>query len=227
LSQRDTVERARDVAGVIDQYTKFVKPMFEQFVLPSKKVSPTPPPTIRFPILPLCLSLCLPHRPSHGVSLRLHCVSLQVADIIIPWARGNNVVAIDLIVQHILTKLGQHDLRRIYPTLDILPGNYQVMTLPPYSDLFVANRTIRVWQGATENEWPLHKGKLPISRGVRVHVSAGYNRVEGNRRASRNGLVGDFPPKSITSRSLYAAQRLHLAVYKYSLVRATMVARLA
>jgi len=36
--QRDTVERARDVAGVIDQYTKFVKPMFEQFVLPSKKV---------------------------------------------------------------------------------------------------------------------------------------------------------------------------------------------
>lgn len=36
--QRDTVERDRDVAGVIDQYTKFVKPMFEQFVLPSKKV---------------------------------------------------------------------------------------------------------------------------------------------------------------------------------------------
>ena len=52
----------------------------------------------------------------------------QVADIIIPWARGNNVVAIDLIVQHIRTKLGQHDLRRIYPTLEILPGNYQVRT---------------------------------------------------------------------------------------------------
>jgi hypothetical protein len=27
--------------------------------------------------------------------------------------------------QHILTKLGQHDLRRIFPNLDVLPGNYQ------------------------------------------------------------------------------------------------------
>jgi len=83
--QRDIVERGRDVKGVIEQYTKFVKPMFDNFVLPSKKV----------------------------------------ADIIIPWARGDNVVAIDLIVQHILTKLGQSDLRRIYPNLDVLPGNYQ------------------------------------------------------------------------------------------------------
>mmetsp|Transcript_7348 Transcript_7348/g.12684 ORF Transcript_7348/g.12684 Transcript_7348/m.12684 type:complete len:495 (-) Transcript_7348:439-1923(-) len=83
--QRDIVERGRDVKGVIEQYTKFVKPMFDNFVLPSKKV----------------------------------------ADIIIPWARGDNLVAIDLIVQHILTKLGQTDLRRIFPNLDVLPGNYQ------------------------------------------------------------------------------------------------------
>eukprot|EP00239_Pterosperma_sp_CCMP1384_P003911 CAMPEP_0197845428 /NCGR_PEP_ID=MMETSP1438-20131217/2366_1 /TAXON_ID=1461541 /ORGANISM="Pterosperma sp., Strain CCMP1384" /LENGTH=392 /DNA_ID=CAMNT_0043456723 /DNA_START=359 /DNA_END=1537 /DNA_ORIENTATION=- len=83
--QRDTVERGRDVNGVISQYTKFVKPMFDQFVAPSKKV----------------------------------------ADVIIPWARGDNSVAIDLIVQHIRTKLGQHDLRRIYANLDLLPGNYQ------------------------------------------------------------------------------------------------------
>jgi hypothetical protein len=30
---------------------------------------------------------------------------------------------------------------------------------------------------------------------VRVHVSTGYNRVEGNRRASRDGLVSDLPPE--------------------------------
>ena len=31
------------------------------------------------------------------------------------------------------------------------------------------------------------------SRGVRVHASTGYNRVEGNRRASRNDRVSDLP----------------------------------
>ena len=35
--QRDIAVRGRDVAGVIDQYTAFVKPMFDQYVAPSKK----------------------------------------------------------------------------------------------------------------------------------------------------------------------------------------------
>lgn len=34
--KRDTVERGRDVEGVLAQYTRFVKPAFEMFVLPSK-----------------------------------------------------------------------------------------------------------------------------------------------------------------------------------------------
>ena len=29
--------RGRDIAGVIEQYTKFVKPAFDQFVAPSRK----------------------------------------------------------------------------------------------------------------------------------------------------------------------------------------------
>lgn len=29
--------RGRDIAGVIDQYTKFVKPAFDTFVAPSRK----------------------------------------------------------------------------------------------------------------------------------------------------------------------------------------------
>lgn len=39
--------------------------------------------------------------------------------------RGDNVVAIDLITEHIRMKLNQHDLRRIYHNLQIMPSNYQ------------------------------------------------------------------------------------------------------
>jgi uridine kinase len=84
--KRDTCDRGRDVHGVIEQYTKFVKPMFDAYVSPSKK----------------------------------H------ADVIIPWAGGENGVAIDLIVQHIRTKLGQCDLRRIFSNLKLLPPNFQI-----------------------------------------------------------------------------------------------------
>ncbi|KAL6770595.1 hypothetical protein ACKKBF_B31885 [Auxenochlorella protothecoides x Auxenochlorella symbiontica] len=84
--QRDVADRGRDVAGVIEQYTKFVKPAFDTYVAPSRK----------------------------------H------ADVIIPWARGDNAVAIDLITEHIRMKLQQHDLRRIYTNLEIIPSNYQI-----------------------------------------------------------------------------------------------------
>lgn len=39
---------------------------------------------------------------------------------------GDNVVAIDLITEHIRMKLNQHDLRRIYHNLQIMPSNFQV-----------------------------------------------------------------------------------------------------
>ena len=35
------------------------------------------------------------------------------------------MVAIDLITQHIRMKLQQHDLRRIYPNLEVIPSNFQ------------------------------------------------------------------------------------------------------
>ncbi|KAG2438999.1 hypothetical protein HYH02_010790 [Chlamydomonas schloesseri] len=85
--QRDVASRGRDVAGVLKQYTEHVKPMFEQFVAPSRR----------------------------------H------ADVIIPWGnRGNNLVAIDLIVEHIRTKLQQPDLCRIFPNFQIIPSNFQI-----------------------------------------------------------------------------------------------------
>lgn len=67
------------------QYAKFVKPSFEEFILPSKK----------------------------------H------ADVIIPRGADNDV-AIDLIVQHIRTKLGQHDLCKIYPNVFVINSTFQV-----------------------------------------------------------------------------------------------------
>jgi len=49
----------------------------------------------------------------------------KYADIIIPRG-GDNHVAIDLIVQHIRTKLGQHDLCKIYPNLYVIQSTFQV-----------------------------------------------------------------------------------------------------
>ncbi|XP_042010023.1 uridine kinase-like protein 3 isoform X1 [Salvia splendens] len=83
--RRDTVEKGRDIGMVLDQYSKFVKPAFDDFILPTKKY----------------------------------------ADIIIPRG-GDNHVAIDLIVQHIRTKLGQHDLCKIYPNLYVIQSTFQI-----------------------------------------------------------------------------------------------------
>ncbi|KAG5529999.1 hypothetical protein RHGRI_030386 [Rhododendron griersonianum] len=84
--RRDTVEKGRDINTVLDQYSKFVKPAFDDFILPTKKY----------------------------------------ADIIIPRG-GDNHVAVDLIVQHIRTKLGQHDLCKIYPNLYVIQTTFQVV----------------------------------------------------------------------------------------------------
>ncbi|KAF9617847.1 hypothetical protein IFM89_039029 [Coptis chinensis] len=91
--RRDTVERSRDVNSVLEQatifltvqYAKFVKPAFDDFILPSKKY----------------------------------------ADVIIPRG-GDNHVAVDLIVQHIRTKLGQHDLCKIYPNVYVIQSTFQI-----------------------------------------------------------------------------------------------------
>ncbi|KAJ0732086.1 putative transferase [Helianthus annuus] len=83
--RRDTVERGRDVNSVLEQYAKFVKPAFDDFVLPSKKY----------------------------------------ADVIIPRG-GENHVAVDLIVQHIRTKLGQHDLCKLYPNIYVIQSTFQI-----------------------------------------------------------------------------------------------------
>ncbi|KAL8129175.1 hypothetical protein V2J09_018330 [Rumex salicifolius] len=67
------------------QYSKFVKPTFDDFIFPTKKY----------------------------------------ADIIIPCG-GENHVDVDLIVQHIHTKLGQHDLCKVYPNLFVINSTFRI-----------------------------------------------------------------------------------------------------
>ncbi|GLJ08744.1 hypothetical protein SUGI_0095000 [Cryptomeria japonica] len=110
--RRDTVERNRDVGSVLEQYSKFVKPAYDEFILPSKKY----------------------------------------ADIIIPRG-GDNHVAIDLIVQHIRTKLGEHDLCKIYPNLYVINSTFQIKGMhtlirdvktTKHDFVFYADRLIRL-----------------------------------------------------------------------------------
>ncbi|KAG9132223.1 hypothetical protein Leryth_017076 [Lithospermum erythrorhizon] len=110
--KRDTKDWGRNIEYVLDQYSKFVKPSFEEFVLPSKKY----------------------------------------ADIIIPRGSDNDV-AIDLIVQHIHTKLGQHDLCKIYPNVFVIHSTFQIRGMhtlvrdtrtTKHDFVFYADRLIRL-----------------------------------------------------------------------------------
>jgi hypothetical protein len=69
--------------------------------------------------------------------------------------------------------------------------------------LQIETLTFRVWHGATDRS--LNDGQIPHLHGVRVALGTGYHRVEGNRRASRNGLVSDLPPEipTVTIRNLF------------------------
>jgi hypothetical protein len=50
-----------------------------------------------------------------------------------------------------------------------------------------------------DREWSLNDGQIPIPNVVRVALGTGYHRVEGNRRASRNGPVS-VPTRNPKSR---------------------------
>ncbi|KAJ6887428.1 uridine kinase-like protein 4 isoform X2 [Populus alba x Populus x berolinensis] len=110
--RRDIAEKGRDIGTVLDQYSKFVKPAFDDFILPTKKY----------------------------------------ADIIIPRG-GDNHVAIDLIVQHICTKLDQHDMCKIYPNLYVIQSTFQIRGMhtlihdsqtTKHDFVFYADRLIRL-----------------------------------------------------------------------------------
>jgi hypothetical protein len=62
-------------------------------------------------------------------------------------------------------------------------------------------RIVTVGFGTGRQKGSLNEGQIPNFRVVRVHVSTGYNRGEGNRRASRNGRVSDLPHVTIRVRT--------------------------
>jgi hypothetical protein len=99
-----------------------------------------------------------------------------------------------------------------------------VLTIPKYAvgpngkcDTTIPSAPRRQSASVTK-KWPLNEGQIPHSRVVRVALGARYNRVEGNRRASRNGLVSlSLTPKIPTANPyrnfpiMYACVRTGLA----------------
>ncbi|CAK7328163.1 unnamed protein product [Dovyalis caffra] len=78
--------------------------------------------------------------------------SKKYADVIIPRG-GDNDVAIDLIVQHIRTKLGQHHLCKIYPNVSVIHSTFQMRGMhtlvrdvktTKHDFVFYADRLIRL-----------------------------------------------------------------------------------
>uniref|UniRef100_A0A3B4T2I5 Uridine-cytidine kinase n=1 Tax=Seriola dumerili TaxID=41447 RepID=A0A3B4T2I5_SERDU len=96
--RRDITERGRDIEGVIKQYNKFVKPAFEQYIEPTMRLADIVVPRggkARLSHLAF-LSLSLTETHQRHRQMSLYCFSLQ---------GGGNMVAIDLIVQHVHSQL--------------------------------------------------------------------------------------------------------------------------
>lgn len=142
--RRDTVERGRDVEAVIQQYTRFVKPSFEKYILPSR----------------------------------------NNADVVVPW-RESNTVAVDLITQHIRTKLGMHELLRIFTNLYVMPSTMQTRGMhtkirsrdtPRQEFAFYADRIIRLVVEAALGHLPFQETE------VTTPVGEPYQGVEFSRK---------------------------------------------
>ncbi|KAK3413116.1 hypothetical protein EUGRSUZ_I01725 [Eucalyptus grandis] len=147
--QRDTIERGRDIQDVLDQYDRFVKPSFDEFILPSKKF----------------------------------------ADIIIPRG-GDNDVAIDLIVQHIHTKLGQHDLCKIYANLCVITSTFQIRGMhtlirdvrtTKHDFVFYADRLIRLVVEHGLGHLPFSEKQITTPTGCQKMLSTFLVEQDDNR----------------------------------------------
>lgn len=113
--QRDVAHRGRNMADVIAQYTRFVKPSHDDYIAPSKRA----------------------------------------ADLIIPWHRGDNLVAVDLIVGHLKSHIVNDVLMSEFPNLHLVESTFQMRgmhtiirdrTTPKGDFIFMADRLIRlVW----------------------------------------------------------------------------------
>ena len=94
---------------------------------------------------------------------------------IIPWQRGDNLVAIDLITEHIRAKMQQHHLRRRFPNLEVLPSNYQIRgmhtilrdrTTNKNDFVFYADRLNRLIVEAGLGHLPFHEKQVTTPTGA-------------------------------------------------------------
>jgi hypothetical protein len=83
-------------------------------------------------------------------------------------------------------------------------------TLQQHLQRCTSCESYRVGLARGDRKWSLNDQRIPNFRGVRVHASTGYDRVQGNRRASRNGRVSELPvPNSLTLRFATFASLSH------------------
>ena len=93
------MDRGRDVAGVIQQYTKFVKPAFDTYVAPSRKHADVIVPWARRAAAYGWLS-------PRALSMKQAQVPEQSLSLVLLRREEPNQVAISLITEHIKMKVG-------------------------------------------------------------------------------------------------------------------------
>ena len=127
--------------------------------------------------------------------------SKKYADVIIPWAQGENSVAIDLIVQHIRTKLGQNDLRRIYPNLIVLPPNFQIRGM----------HTIIRSRKCNRSDFVFYSDRL-----IRLVVEHALGKGLSHPTHSAFAIAHTRPAKGrLTTRRAHSRRTVTLTVYSY------------
>jgi uridine kinase len=216
--QRDVAVRGRDVAGVIAQYQRFVKPCFDTFVSPSRRFADV--------IVPwhdgggpggglgaagwlgglggeaatadgASFAATAGDRASAGGAATTGGASCGNNS-----NEGGNIVAIDLIEQHIRSKLQQHPLRRLFPTLSLIPPSFQLVgmltilrdaTTPKDQFVFYADRVIRLVVEAG-------LGHLPFTEKEVSRTKAESRRRRASSLSSRSrarSLKQTTPPKQV------------------------------
>ena len=108
-------------SGVIEQYTRFVKPAFDQFIGPSRRHA----------------DLIIPWQGSSNnlVAIDLITGGWGRARHLVPCAPSSSclssaIASFTLILpnshtEHIKSKLQQHEMRRFYTNLEVIPSNFQ------------------------------------------------------------------------------------------------------
>ncbi|KAG5527052.1 hypothetical protein RHGRI_028093 [Rhododendron griersonianum] len=122
--RRDTVERGRDINSVLEQASLFTCDI-SFFEIKSIVDSVTFGRYSLFLGYKLNLKALIYAKFVKPAFDDFVHPSKKFADVIIPRG-GENHVAIDLIVQHIHTKLGQHDICKIYPNVYVIQSTFQI-----------------------------------------------------------------------------------------------------